>query len=235
MGLRHLAAFAAILVLAAGHAAARTLEPLAQAPSLGPDRIVFTWGDYLWTVPRAGGVARRLTTTGHEGRAIFSPDGRWIAYRSEVDGNYDVYVIPAEGGTPRRLTFHPAADEPVGWTPDSRKVLFTSPREAYGNFQRLYTVPVEGGRQEALPMWRAVEGALSPDAARVAYVPNNKWQKEWKRYRGGQATPIWLAGLKDLRIEKIPREGSNDFQPVWIGDQVYFLSDRGWSGQPLCL
>lgn len=223
---RVLAALASVAVFAAANAVAATTAPLAQSPTLSSTHVVFTWGDYLWSVPRAGGTAKRLTKTGREGRAVFSPDGRWIAYRSEVDGNHDVYVIPAGGGEPRRLTYHPSPDEPVGWTPDSAKVLLASPREAYANFERLYTVPVTGGRQDPLPMWRAVEGALSPDGARIAYVPNSKWQKEWKRYRGGQATPIWLARLSDLEVEKIPREGSNDSQPVWMGDTVYFLSDR---------
>lgn len=223
---RLLAAMAIFSVFIAGAAAAEAINPLAQSPTLSRTQIVFTWGDYLWSVPRAGGTAKQLTFNGHEGRALFSPDGRWIAYRAEVDGNYDVYVIPAEGGEPRRLTFHPGVDEPVGWTPDGKKVLFTTTRDAYANFQRLYTAPLAGGWQEALPMWRGVEGAYSPDAARLAYVPNSKWQKEWKRYRGGQATPIWLANLKTLEIEKVPRERSNDSQPVWMGDTVYFLSDR---------
>lgn len=226
MSLRFASVIYALAVLAASNAAARPFAPLAQSPTMSRSQIVFSWGDHLWSVPRTGGVAKRLTTTGHEARAVFSPDGRWIAYRGEVDGNYDVYVIPAEGGEPRRLTYHPGADEPVGWTPDGKKVLFTSTRESYANFQRLYTAPLEGGWQGALPMWRAVEGAYSPDGSRVAYVPNNKWQKEWKRYRGGQATPIWLARLSDLQIEKIPRDRSNDSQPVWVGDIVYFLSDR---------
>lgn len=221
-----LTALAAIAALVATGAAARPMTPLAQAPTLSQTQIVFTWGDYLWSVPRAGGLAKRLTTNGHEGRAFFSPDGRWIAYGSEVDGNYDVYVIPAEGGTPRRLTFHPGVDEPVGWSPDGKRVLFTSTRESYVNFQRLYTVPLSGGWQSPLPMWRGVEGSLSPDATRIAYVPNNKWQKEWKRYRGGQATPIWLARLDNLELEKVPRDRSNDSDPVWMGDKVYFLSDR---------
>ncbi len=220
------AAMMALAIFAGGGAVAGTAAPLAQSPTLSRTQIVFTWGDFLWSVPRAGGTARRLTSTGHEGAAAFSPDGRWIAYSSEVDGNRDIYVIPAQGGDPRRLTFHPGVDQVVGWTPDSKRVLFSSTREAYALFVRLYTVPLEGGWQEPLPMWRAEEGAYSPDASHIAYVPNSKWQPEWKRYRGGQATPIWLARLSDLQIEKIPRDRSNDSHPVWVGDTVYFLSDR---------
>ena len=226
MGLKRASWLAAAVALAAGAAFAGPITPLAQSPTLNRDQIVFAWADHLWSVPRAGGTARQITSAGHEAHPVFSPDGEWIAYRGEVDGNYDVYVVPAKGGAPRRLTFHPGVDEPVGWTPDGKSVLFTSTREAYANIQRLYTVPLEGGWQTTLPMWRAVEGTYSPDGARVAYVPNNKWQKEWKRYRGGQATPIWLARLGDLQVEKIPRDRSNDSQPVWVGDMVYFLSDR---------
>jgi len=130
MRLGYLIVVAAAAMVFAGAATARSLAPLAQSPTLNSTQIVFTWADHLWSVPRAGGRATQLTASGRESHAVFSPDGRWIAYRGEVDGNYDVYVIPAAGGAPRRLTFHPAVDEPVGWTPDSRKVLFTSPRDA---------------------------------------------------------------------------------------------------------
>lgn len=198
----------------------------AQAPTMNRDEIVFTHGGYLWSVPRTGGEARQITKGGSEGRAVFSPDGRWLAYSSEVGGNRDVYVMAAAGGEPRRLTFHPGADGVVGWTPDSRRILFRSGREAYGTFRRLYTVALEGGAQEPLPMWRGETGSYSPDGRRLAYVPRLKWQREWKRYRGGQTTPVWLVDLKNLRVEKIPRANSNDSEPVWIGDKVYFLSDR---------
>jgi tricorn protease len=217
----------ALALLAGGGEATAATTPLAQSPTLNGTQIVFTWGDHLWSVPRSGGTARRLTAGADpEGRAFFSPDGKWIAYSSIVGGNGDAYVIPAEGGTPRRLTFHPGADKVVGWTPDGKSVLLSSARESYALFERLYTVPFEGGPQQALPMWRGVQGSYSADASRIAYVPNSKWQKEWKRYRGGQATPIWLARLGDLQVEKIPRDRSNDSEPVWVGDIVYFLSDR---------
>ena len=134
--------------------------------------------------------------------------------------------MPAEGGAPRRLTWHPGPDIAEGWTPDGKKVLFRSSREAYADFDRLYTVSVEGGWPEVLPMWRGEDAWFSPDGTRIAYVPNLKWQAAWKRYRGGQTTPIDIVKLTDLTLERIPRENSNDSHPVWFGDAVYFLSDR---------
>src|SRR2546423_340280 len=199
---------------------------LAHQPTVSRTQIVVVYGGYLWSVAREGGEARQLTTGGHEAFPIFSPDGNWIAFTGEYDGNADVFVIPAEGGEPRRLTWHPAPDIATGWTPDSKKILFRSPREAYADLDRLYTVPVEGGWPEVLPVWRGEEAWFSPDGARLAYVPNLKWQRAWKRYKGGQTTPVYLVNLSDLALEKIPRENSNDSHPVWFGDAVYFLSDR---------
>jgi tricorn protease len=199
---------------------------LAHSPTLGKTQVVFAYGGYLWSVPREGGDARQLTTGGHEGAPVFSPDGKWIAFTGQYDGNIDVFVIPAEGGEPKRLTWHPGADIAVGWTPDGKKVLFHSNRESYADFDRLYTVPVEGGPAEVLPMWRGEAAWFSPDGGSIAYVPNEIWQTSWKRYRGGQTTPIYIVRLGDLALEKVPRETSNDKDPVWFGETVYFLSDR---------
>jgi tricorn protease len=216
-----------IFALCLGAASAADESPLlVQSPTLSKTEIVFNYGGYLWSVPREGGQARQLTTGGHESGAIFSPDGQRLVFTAEYDGNVDVFIMPAAGGAPRRLTWHPGADVAAGWTPDGQRVLFRSDREAYADFDRFYTIPADGGWPEALPMWRAEEGSFSPDASRIAYVPNQKWQKAWKRYRGGQTTPIYLARLKDLNLEKIPRDNSNDSNPVWKGDTVYFLSDR---------
>ena len=216
-----------LLLLVAGAVDAADETPLlVQQPTLSQNTIVFHYGGYLWSVPREGGEARQLTTGGHESYPIFSPDGKWIAFTGHYDGNTDVYVMPADGGMPRRLTWHPDLDGAVGWTPDGKKVLFVSTREAYADFTKFYTVPVEGGVVEALPMWRAFEGSYSPDGTRMAYVPNFQWQKAWKRYRGGQTTPIYIVKLSDLSLEKLPRENSNDSDPVWFHDTVYFLSDR---------
>src|SRR5882724_615046 len=215
-----------LLAFATVSGAAEETPLLAHSPTVSKTQVVFAYGGYLWSVPREGGDARQLTTGGHEGLPVFSPDGKWIAFTAMYDGNADVFVMPSEGGEPRRLTWHPAADIAVGWTPDGKRILFHSVREAYADFDRLYTVASEGGPAEVLPMWRAEDAWFSPDATRIAYVPNEVWQTSWKRYRGGQTTPIYIVRLNDLVLEKVPRENSNDRHPVWFGDIVYFLSDR---------
>ncbi len=216
-----------LLLLGSGHARAAEVVPLlAQTPTLSKTDVVFVFGGTLWTVPRGGGAARQLTTGGHERSPIFSPDGRWLAFAAQYDGNVDAYVMPSGGGEPQRLTWHPGNDVPVGWTPDGKRVLFSSDRDSYADFHRLYTVPATGGVAEVLPMWRGETASYSPDGTRVAYVPNLIWQTAWKRYRGGQTTPIDLVRLSDLALEKVPRENSNDTHPAWLGDTVYFLSDR---------
>ena len=216
-----------VLVLAVGTARGAEEAPvLAQSPTLSKTTIVFAYGGYLWSVPREGGEARQLTTGGHEGFPVFSPDGTQIAFTGRYDGNVDVYVMPAAGGAPKRLTWHPGQDGAMGWTPDGKRVLFVSDRDAYADFTRFYTVSTEGGMPDILPMWRAFDGSYSPDGTKMAYVPNFQWQAAWKRYRGGQTTPIYIVKLSDLSLEKLPRENSNDSSPAWFGDTVYFLSDR---------
>jgi tricorn protease len=226
MRFRDVTLLACVLAMAGYSFAAEETPLLVQAPTLSKTEIVFAYGGYLWSVAREGGNARQLTTGGHEAGPEFSPDGKWIAFTGEYDGNVDAFVMPAEGGEPKRLTWHPGADSVVGWTRDSKRVLFRSGRTAYADFDRLYTVAVEGGVPEILPMWRGEDGGYSPDGTRFAYVPNLRWQESWKRYRGGQTTPVYIVTLSDLSLEKLPRENSNDFSPVWMDDTVYFLSDR---------
>ncbi|HYL83550.1 MAG TPA: PDZ domain-containing protein [Candidatus Angelobacter sp.] len=222
-----MAVLTVVLLACAGLSRGAEETPLlAHSPTLSKTQVVFAYGGYLWSVAREGGDARQLTTGGHEGLPVFSPDGNWIAFTGQYDGNVDVYVMAAEGGEPKRLTWHPGNDVAVGWTPDSKRVLFHSDREAYADFERLYTVPVEGGPATVLPMWRGEDAWFSPDGKRLAYVPNEIWQTSWKRYRGGQTTPIYIVQISDLALEKVPRENSNDKKPVWFGDTVYFLSDR---------
>jgi tricorn protease len=200
---------------------------LLRHPAISRTQIVFSFANDLWSVPREGGDAVRLTTgAGAETDPVFSPDGSLIAFTGEYDGNIDVFVMPATGGTPKRLTWHPDPDRVAGWTPDGKGILFSSTRTSYSRFNRLFTVPVEGGPERQLPFDRAVQGSISPDGSKIAYVPIDQWQRAWKRYRGGQTTLIWIASLADSSIVKIPRDNSNDFNPMWMGGTVYFLSDR---------
>jgi tricorn protease len=227
---RTLGLFLGLLIVLAA-APAKTTDSdgpfLLQKPALSQTRIVFVFAGDLWSVPREGGEAERLTSSpGFETNPLFSPDGSVIAFTGEYDGNVDVFVIPAAGGVPRRLTWHPAADIALGWAPDGKRVLFTSGRNAYSRFSELYTVGLDGGLEEKLPLPMGFEAAFSPDGVRIAYVPLSRAFTAWKRYRGGRATPVWIANLADSVVEKVPRENSNDFNPIWVGDKVYFLSDR---------
>ena len=207
---------------------AQTGHLLLRKPALSRTQIVFTYAGDLWTVPRDGGEAKRLTTApGVETDAVFSPDGSLIAFTGEYDGNVDVFVMSASGGVPRRLTYHPGQDAAVGWTPDGKRVLFVSSRAIPNDGARLYTMPAEGGGlPDELPLPIALEGSYSADGSHLAYVPLFQWQEAWKRYRGGQTRKIWIANLADSSIVKIPRDNSNDFNPMWVGDRIYFLSDR---------
>jgi len=220
-----------------------TLDPTApeeaprwlQQPAVGPAGVVFAYGGDLWRVPLGGGEAVRLTAgEGLELGPVLSPDGRQCAFTGEYDGNVDVYVLPVSGGLPRRLTYHPEVDVALGFSPDGRRVLFRSNRETHARFDRLYSLPLEGGvLPEALPLPAGEQAAWSPDGKRLAYVP--AWHRRteidrhvaWKGYRGGRTAAIWLAELATSRVESIPREDSVDTDPVWLGERLYFLSDRG--------
>src|SRR4029077_5763742 len=197
-------------------------------PALSKTKIVFNYGGNLWIVSREGGEAHRLNSgIGTESLPAFSPDGNWVAFTGEYDGNPDVFVVPAVGGVPKRLTYHPAADRVIGWTADGTSVLFLSTRSSSYHFNaQMFSIGVDGSFPKEYPLPVVEAASFSPDESHVAYVPHGQWQRAWKRYRGGQTTPIWIADLKDSHIEKLPRENSNDFNPMWIGDTVYFLSDR---------
>jgi tricorn protease len=201
---------------------------LLRFPTVSKTQIVFNYGGNLWIGNREGGDARRLTSgVGSETVPSFSPDGTRIAFTGEYDGNRDVYVVAASGGVPRRLTFHPADEMVLGWTPEGKNILFSSWGSSFRHFEeQLYTVPVEGGFPTKLPIPIGAEAKFSPDGTHLVYVPHLQWQGAWKRYHGGQTTPIWIADLKDSSVVKVPRDNSNDRDPMWVGDTIYFLSDR---------
>jgi len=201
---------------------------LLKEPAVSATRVAFSYAGDLWGVERSGGAARRLTAhPGVETEAVFSPDGRWLAFTGDYDGNVDVFVVAAEGGEPLRLTYHPANDSVRGWTPDGRHVVFASNRlSTSARYDRLFRVDFGGGFEEPLPLPMGDRMSFSPDGKKLAYTTLPEPNFTWKRYRGGQATVIWMLDLETLAVEPIPHVGATDTRPLWIGDTIYFLSDR---------
>jgi len=231
--------FHLFLIVIAGQLVSAQGTRLLRHPALSRDSVAFEYAGDLWIAARAGGDARRLTSTpGAETEPYFSPDGSQIAYTATVAGNTDVYVMPAVGGEPRRLTYHPGVDRVRGWTPDGRRVIFGSARdsEPQESYFRLWSVDIEGGLPQALPMPRAFSGAYSPDGHRIAYeelstvfIPDWYERSGWRHYRGGRTHPIRVMNLADYSVEKLPWQDSNDTVPMWIGNTIYFLSDRNFT------
>jgi tricorn protease len=235
---RHL--LAGLLALLAGsQATVAQGTRLLRHPTVSRDAIAFEYGGDLWVVSRNGGAARRLTATPEmETDPVFSPDGTRIAFSRTSGGNTDVCVVPVTGGEPKRLTFHPSADRVKGWTPDGTRIVFTSDRASVPQaaYVRLFSVPADGGVEEALPMPRAFSGAYSPDAHRYAYeeiqsafIPDWYEASMWRHYRGGRTHPVRIMTLADHTIEKLPWRNSNDRDPMWVGNTIYFLSDRNFT------
>ncbi len=219
----------AVAVLTTAAAAATGSTRMLRMPTVSATHIAFAYANNIWTVERAGGMARRLTSfQGQTTNPHFSPDGKWIAFSAEYAGNTDVYVVPSEGGEPKRLTWHPGADTVEGWTPDGKSILFASARATWAPSAspRFWTVPVEGGVEEPLQLPRGYQGKISPDGTHLAYRMNNSWDEERRNYRGGQNRPIWIADLKTFDVVTPPWTDSKDMDPAWLGDTVYFISDR---------
>ncbi|HVS14408.1 MAG TPA: PDZ domain-containing protein [Thermoanaerobaculia bacterium] len=199
-------------------------------PAVSDRHIAFVYAGDLWIANRDGSVPRRLTShEGTESSPRFSPDGTLVAFSGQYDGNTDVFVVPVEGGSPQRLTWHPAPDVVEGFTPDGRAVVFRSPRAVFTNrYTQIFTVPTGGGFPTRLPIPNGLRSAYSPDGKKIAYIPIAERFDQWKNYRGGTTSRIWIYDTGDHSVVEVPRpeSGANDTDPTWIGSRVYFRSDR---------
>jgi len=223
------------LVLAGPIAAATAVDTLdtlmLASPAISQTHVAFSYDGDLWIAERDGPSVRRLTThVGSELSPVFSPDGKLLAFSAQYDGNVDVYVIPVEGGVPRRLTWHPGPDAVLSFTPDGSSILFRSSRASFVRaYSQLYTVPVSGGFEAALPIPCAHKASYSPDGTRLAYTPLADRFDQWKNYRGGTVSRIWLFTFADKSVVEIPQPKGrcNDTDPMWMSqDTVFFRSDR---------
>jgi tricorn protease len=211
---------------------------LLRYPDIHGDKVVFSYGGDLWTASSNGGSAARLTA--HPGLELFpkfSPDGKWIAFTGQYEGDEQVYVIPVSGGAPKQLTYYPAKgplptrwgydNQVQGWTPDGKKVVFRSMRQSmFTSDQRLYAVPAEGGLPEPLPMPEAGSGDYSPDGKRILYSPLFRDFRHWKRYQGGWAQDLYIFDPATRDVTAVNNSPRTERDPMWIGDKVYYSSDR---------
>lgn len=224
------AAWLAAIAAPRSHAQDVQNTRMLEHPAVSERHVAFCYDGDLWVSARDGSNPRRLTRhEGTESNPRFSPDGLTLAFSGEYDGNQDVYLIPIAGGTPTRLTYHPDPDAVEGFTPDGRSVLFSSPRSSFtSRYRQLFTVSIEGGLPIQLPVPNGLRGNFSADGKRLAYVPIPERFQQWKNYRGGTCSRIWIQDLESLAVEMVPQpEGRcNDTQPYFLGEKLYFRSDR---------
>ncbi len=213
---------------------------LLRFPTIHGDTIAFTYAGNLYSVPAAGGTARRLTS--HDGFEMFprfSPDGKWLAFTGQYDGNTEVYVMPADGGVPRRLTYTATLGRDdigdrmgpnnivIGWKRDGKHILFRSRMHSFNDFiGQLYLISTDGGLPEPLPLPRGGFGSYSPDDTKLVYNRIFREFRTWKRYRGGMADDVWVYDFNTKKTERITEDPASDIIPMWHGNKIYFLSDR---------
>jgi tricorn protease len=228
--MKQLMLFFCITVFYCSMASAQIDAGLFRYPDVSKTQIVFSYGNDIWIMPKEGGTAEKISSPpGVEIFPKFSPDGNTIAFTGNYDGNKDVYVIPSKGGVPMRLTAHGFPDRVVDWTPDGKRVLFASGRESgRDRFNQFYTVAASGGPAEKLPFAYAEFGSYSPDGKQMAVTYISQAFRNWKRYRGGWKAGITVFNFNDNSSQNISANemAGNEF-PMWHGDDIYFLSDRG--------
>jgi len=211
---------------------------LMRYPDINKNLIAFVYAGDIWSVDSNGGEARRLTS--HPGMELFpkiSPDGKWIAFSGEYSGSRQVFVMPANGGTPRQLTFYNSVgvmpprggfdDVPLDWTSDSKNILIRANRTPFGERNgKYYLVSLDGGLEKPLQIINGGFAALSPDDQKICFTPVDREFRTWKRYKGGRATDLWVYDLKNNTSEQITDFKGTDQLPTWFGDNIYFASDR---------
>jgi tricorn protease len=229
-----------LILLAHFHAGANDEARLMRFPAIYGEQIVFTYAGDLYTVDSKGGMARKLTShNGYEMFPWFSPDGSQIAFTGQYDGNTEVFIIPAAGGSPRRLTYTATLGRDnvsdrmgpnnivMDWTPDGKYITYRSRKQSFNSFiGQLYRVSAEGGLSEELPLPTGGFSSWSPDGNKLAYNRIFREFRTWKYYRGGMAYEIWIHDFNDRTTVKITDNGEQDIIPMWAGEQIFFLSDR---------
>jgi tricorn protease len=236
--MKQLITILALLATAAGVSAQNNLTRLLRQPDIYGDTVAFVYGGDIWLASAKGGEARRLTSdAGMEYFPKFSPDGKWIAFTGEYSGSRQVFVISADGGPPRQLTFYNDVgplpprggidNRILDWTPDGKYILFNPHRLPWSDrMPAHYIIPAAGGMETKLAIPEGSAGSYSPDGTKLAFTHIEREFRTWKHYRGGRAQEVWIYDLAVNRAEKITNSPWTDQQPVWIKDTIYFVSDR---------
>lgn len=213
---------------------------LLRFPSVGGNQVVFTYSGDLYTVPVNGGVARKITShNGFETFSRFSPDGSTIAFTGQYDGNTEVFTIPASGGVPKRLTYTATLNRDdvsdrmgpnnviMTWTPDGKSIVYRSRKQSFNDFKgQLFKVSVDGGLSEELPLPEGGFCSYSSDGKQLAYNKVFREFRTWKYYKGGMADDVWIYDFASKKTENITNNVAQDIFPMWIGEEIFFLSDR---------